>query len=1160
MNIKRKSKRKIFITTLLTMIIYILSLNEINALVKLDKNLKIQIIATSNLNGKFTAYEYSKNMNVDGGLTQISTLIKEEMDNNKNTVIIDNGDSIRGNYSNLFSEDKENPMILAMNKIGYDVLNLGEGELNLGIDKVNSFKNQSQNKVNIICSNLYKNGERVFDGYAIKELDNNIKVAIIGIVLPEIEKKYDNKLNGCTLKNPIDEVGIVIDEIKSKGGADLYILSANISVREEKNSDENLIRKIAERYDNISAIVIGDECEIEEVEKINNAIVIKPNSNGESIGKIEITLEKIDNEYKIVNEESEIIPTASVIEDEELTEEVKSYHEILVIDATKKIGVLDKDLVEKDNIKGIPQSIVSDQGLTDFINEVQLYYSRKQLEELDIDVDNIYHVSAANIFESTSNIEEGNITKADIYNIYGNDNNLSTIKITGKQLKKLMEWSVAIYNKFQEGDLTISLNEKRKIYQYYMFDGISYEINISNDINDRIENLIFEKDKKEVKDDDTVYLAINNLSSKSIIDSEINSVFHGESYEKICDTSNYRISAIRDLIFDYIINVNNGEIKRNVDENWKLTGVKYDNKKREVAMRLINEEKLKIMKSSDEKNPIIKSITWDDVIKVSDKTIDIIAFNDFHGSLQEGDKSIGAAKLLTLIKEKQSLKSDDYDSFIVSTGDVYGGAPISTLTYGKAVSEFLKEMDLTVSSIGIHEFDLGIDKIKAWQREGEFSFLAANIVDKESRNPISWIEPYSVIESNGLKIGVIGVTTPEIVSRIKDENIENLEFISPESVINKYAKKLKEEEKVNAVVVLGYLEAIQNKITDKVEGEATELAKSIYNVDAIITGSNGKYISGSVNNIPIVEAGGNGEGLSNLKFTFNVEGKLLNVEGISEKICKTDEKIIANDNMEGIIKSYEEELSDILLEKIAYLDRDLDYDKDNGLTCIGMVIAESLRRIANTDIVLIDGREITGGLEQGEVTVEDLYTIVPYDNELVTINLTGEEIKNIIEDKIKLNDNECVQFAGINVYYDESREIGKRVTSIKLTNGTSLDMNRSYKVLISDFMLSSKTENSVANNEEVMENNINIRNSIMELWKNEGINFEVENLLVVEESQCYNYINKDEKKHYSKESIEESKGINEKLPITGGVNSIYIIISANIIMISGMCIKKKRLK
>lgn len=1153
MNIKRKSKRKIFITTLLTMIIYILSLNEINALVKLDKNLKIQIIATSNLNGKFTAYEYSKNMNVDGGLTQISTLIKEEMDNNKNTVIIDNGDSIQGNYSNLFSEDKENPMILAMNKIGYDVLNLGEGELNLGIDKVNSFKNQSQNKVNIICSNLYKNGERVFDGYAIKELDNNIKVAIIGIVLPEIEKKYDNKLNGCTLKNPIDEVGIVIDEIKSKGGADLYILSANISVREEKNSDENLIRKIAERYDNISAIVIGDECEIEEVEKINNAIVIKPNSNGESIGKI-------DNEYKIVNEESEIIPTASVREDEELTEEVKSYHERLVIDATKKIGVLDKDLVEKDNIKGIPQSIVSDQGLTDFINEVQLYYSRKQLEELDIDVDNIYHVSAANIFESTSNIEEGNITKADIYNIYGNDNNLSTIKITGKQLKKLMEWSVAIYNKFQEGDLTISLNEKRKIYQYYMFDGISYEINISNDINDRIENLIFEKDKKEVKDDDTVYLAINNLSSKSIIDSEINSVFHGESYEKICDTSNYRISAIRDLIFDYIINVNNGEIKRNVDENWKLTGVKYDNEKREVAMRLINEEKLKIMKSSDEKNPIIKSITWDDVIEVSDKTIDIIAFNDFHGSLQEGDKSIGAAKLLTLIKEKQSLKSDDYDSFIVSTGDVYGGAPISTLTYGKAVSEFLKEMDLIVSSIGIHEFDLGIDKMKAWQREGEFSFLAANIVDKESKNPISWIEPYSVIESNGLKIGVIGVTTPEIVSRIKDENIENLEFISPESVINKYAKKLKEEEKVNAVVVLGYLEAIQNKITDKVEGEATELAKSIYNVDAIITGSNGKYISGSVNNIPIVEAAGNGEGLSNLKFTFNVEGKLLNVEGISEKICKTDEKIIANDNMERIIKSYEEELSDILLEKIAYLDRDLDYDKDNGLTYIGMVIAESLRRIANTDIVLIDGREITGGLEQGEVTVEDLYTIVPYDNELVTINLTGEEIKNIIEDKIKLNDNECVQFAGINVYYDESREIGKRVTSIKLTNGTSLDMNRSYKVLISDFMLSSKTENSVANNEEVMENNINIRNSIMELWKNEGINFEVENLLVVEESQCYNYINKDEEKYYSKGSIEESKGINEKLPITGGVNSIYIIISANIIMISGMCIKKKRLK
>ncbi len=98
------------------------------------------------------------------------------------------------------------------------------------------------------------------------------------------------------------------------------------------------------------------------------------------------------------------------------------------------------NLADKNEIKEIPQSLVDeDQGITDFINEVQLYNSRKHLESKNINPDEVYMVSGAALFSASSNLYEGNISKADISNIYRYDNKLYTIKTNGKQLKKYME-------------------------------------------------------------------------------------------------------------------------------------------------------------------------------------------------------------------------------------------------------------------------------------------------------------------------------------------------------------------------------------------------------------------------------------------------------------------------------------------------------------------------------------------------------------------------------------------------------------------------------------------------------------------------------------------------------------------------------------------------
>ena len=86
--------------------------------------------------------------------------------------------------------------------------------------------------------------------------------------------------------------------------------------------------------------------------------------------------------------------------------------------------------------------------------------------------------------------------------------------MTGAQLKKYMEWTVSYYNTYKPGDLTISFSEDMRAYNYDMFQGVNYEINIANEVGSRIENLTW-PDGTPVEDDDTFTIAVNNYRANS---------------------------------------------------------------------------------------------------------------------------------------------------------------------------------------------------------------------------------------------------------------------------------------------------------------------------------------------------------------------------------------------------------------------------------------------------------------------------------------------------------------------------------------------------------------------------------------------------------------------------------------------------------------------
>ena len=228
---------------------------------------------------------------------------------------------------------------------------------------------------NVLCANLYKDGKRVFNPYIIKEYDG-IRVAVIGVVTNHITRWDADKLVGYTPTNPALEVQKVIKEIKDKDLADLYVVSSHVGV-EEEYGDGDGASTIAELNPEVSLIIAGHSHQSVVSQYVNGVLITQPKNAGQAVAKVELEVEKTADGVNVVNKEVSHVSLSATSEvDAKLDAELEQAHQLALSDANSVIGTLKgSNLAEDNEIKGIPQSFVSDQGVTDLINEVQLYYS-----------------------------------------------------------------------------------------------------------------------------------------------------------------------------------------------------------------------------------------------------------------------------------------------------------------------------------------------------------------------------------------------------------------------------------------------------------------------------------------------------------------------------------------------------------------------------------------------------------------------------------------------------------------------------------------------------------------------------------------------------------------------------------------------------------------
>ena len=430
-------------------------------------------------------------------------------------------------------------------------------------------------------------------------------------------------------------------------------------------------------------------------------------------------------------------------------------------------------------------------------------------------------------------------------------------------------------------------------------------------------------------------------------------------------------------------------------------------------------------------------------------TLKILSINDFHGALVENGKNPGAAKMAQYLKS--IIAQDPNNTLLLSAGDMFQGSVDSNLLYGKTVVEVMNALNFDAMAIGNHEFDWGIDILKARVAQSTFPYLAANIIDKKTGKLADFSTPYIIIEKAGLKIGIIGIATPETAFKSNPRVVGAYDFEDPAKIVNTLVPELKQKD-AEVIIVVGHLGAIQNK-DGQISNDSATLAMNTRGIDAIVSGHTHTIVAGKVNNIPIVQADYFGRYVGKIELTYDKSAKQVIASNVSSILLEPAE-LTADSEVQSIIDRSKGEIDPIKNVVLGKTVTALNHDHENGTieSPLGQWCTDVMRQTVHADIAFENGGGLRVSIPSGSITTGLLYEVMPFDNTLYTVDLTGAQVMEVLNHGILNVQIGMLQFSGIKVKADPSKPFGQQIVSVTMLDETPLDLNKTYKVVTNDFM------------------------------------------------------------------------------------------------------------
>jgi 2',3'-cyclic-nucleotide 2'-phosphodiesterase (5'-nucleotidase family) len=293
----------------------------------------------------------------------------------------------------------------------------------------------------------------------------------------------------------------------------------------------------------------------------------------------------------------------------------------------------------------------------------------------------------------------------------------------------------------------------------------------------------------------------------------------------------------------------------------------------------------------------------------------------------------------------------------------------------------------------------------------------------------------------GLSIAIIGVVAGDTPVTTHPKNVTGLEFLSPEDTVKKYVLEL--SGKSDIVVVLSHIGFIAD----------TDLAKKVDGIDIIVGGHSHTKVEkpALAGRTFVVQAFEHGKALGVIDLTVE-NGRIVQANGRLESIKPTGQE---NKAVGAIVTRYQQQVDAVMNDMVGEAVADLDGSNVRlQETNLGNLITDVMREASGADTAIINGGTIRTSIKQGSIKVSNVYAVVPFDNYIVAIKLTGQQIRETLEHGVSAIEEEEGRFpqvSGLIFTYDRSAPKGSRVKEI-LIAGQPLVPEKDYTVATNDFL------------------------------------------------------------------------------------------------------------
>ncbi|HWN98198.1 MAG TPA: bifunctional UDP-sugar hydrolase/5'-nucleotidase [Blastocatellia bacterium] len=514
----------------------------------------ITILSTTDLHGNILPRDYNTNQTEARGLAGVATVVKQARKEAPDLLLLDSGDTIQGSPLTFFHARINNkppdPMMAAMNAIGYDAMAVGNHEYEFGFDVLN--KARSEARFPWLSANTYKKGtdQTYFKPFIVKQV-NGARVGILGLTTPAMPNLDDPAVyySRIELRETVSEAKKWTAVLREEERVDLVVIVMHMGLEEDLRTgeefpgqmpNENAARAIAERVPGVDVILMGHTHREVPSVNINGVLLTQAERWGRSVARVDVYLEKTESgRWRVVAKSARTIP---------ISDQVKSDPEILSIVEPYHLEVqkwLDQVIGESSVEMKAGEERFRDTAILDLIHRVQLEAGNAD-------------VSTAMSLNPKARIPKGRVTIRDLLGLYEYEATPVVLEVTGAQLKAALEHSARHFAVYKPNTPLSDLIDVRfPSYTYDVAEGITYDLDISKPVGARILNMRFRG--QPVLQDQKLRLATNNYRANG-----------GAGYTMFKDARVISRSTkeLRELIIEWV--KQNHHIPEAPTNNWRL--------------------------------------------------------------------------------------------------------------------------------------------------------------------------------------------------------------------------------------------------------------------------------------------------------------------------------------------------------------------------------------------------------------------------------------------------------------------------------------------------------------------------------------------------------------------------------------------------------------